>query len=76
MSKMIQLRHVPDVLHKQLRAKALAADLTLSDFLLREVTAIAQLWTPDEALTALATRKPVKLAQSSTALLQRERAAR
>jgi plasmid stability protein len=31
MSKMIQLRHVPDALHKRLRARAAMAGMTLSD---------------------------------------------
>ena len=37
MSKMIQLRHVPDELHRKLKARAALEGLTLSDFLLREV---------------------------------------
>ena len=37
MSKMIQLRNVPDSLHRQLKARAALAGMALSDFLIREV---------------------------------------
>ena len=37
MSKMIQLRGVPDALHRQLKARAAMSGLSLSDYLLREV---------------------------------------
>ena len=36
MAKMIQLRHVPDDLHRKLKARAALAGLSLSDYLLRE----------------------------------------
>ena len=35
MSKMIQIRNVPDDLHRQLKARAAEEGLTLSDYLLR-----------------------------------------
>ena len=41
MSKMIQLRHVPDALHRQLKARAALSGLPLSDYLIREVRKIA-----------------------------------
>lgn len=37
MPKMIQLRHVPDDLHRKLKARAALEGLSLSDYLLREV---------------------------------------
>ena len=36
MSKMIQIRHVPDVLHRRLRARAAVANMSLSDYLRQE----------------------------------------
>jgi antitoxin FitA len=68
MSKMVQIRHVPDALHKQLRAKALAADLTLSDYLLREVAFLAQLPSPEETFEALRQREPVHSRKVSAAI--------
>lgn len=40
-SKMIQIRHVPDEVHRSLKSKAAAAGMTLSDYLLAEVTHVA-----------------------------------
>ncbi len=37
MPKMIQIRHVPDRLHRQLKARAAAHGLPLSDYLRREL---------------------------------------
>lgn len=48
MSKMIQLRHVPDALHRQLKARAAISGLPLSDYLIREVRKIAEQPTPQE----------------------------
>jgi antitoxin FitA len=42
MSKMVQLRHVPDDLHRQLKARAALAGLSLSDYLLLEVRRLAE----------------------------------
>src|SRR6185437_15336512 len=39
MSKMIQIRHVPDRLHRRLKARAAAAGMPLSDYLRRELRA-------------------------------------
>ena len=37
MSKMIQLRNVPDALHRTLKARAAMAGMSLSDYLLAEI---------------------------------------
>ena len=42
MSKMIQIRNVPDALHRRLKARAAELGLTLSDYLLQEVAQLAQ----------------------------------
>jgi antitoxin FitA len=42
MSKMIQLRNVPDDLHRKLKTRAALAGLSLSDYLLREVQRVAE----------------------------------
>ncbi len=42
MSKMIQLRHVPDELHRKLKARAALEGLSLSDYLLQEVEKLAE----------------------------------
>ena len=38
MTKTIQIRNVPDEVHRALKARAVAAGMSLSAFLLREVT--------------------------------------
>ncbi len=42
MSRMIQTRHVPDELHRKLKARAALEGLTLSDYLLRETQRAAE----------------------------------
>lgn len=42
MSRMIQLRNVPDVLHRTLKAQAALAGMSLSDYLLAEVRRLAE----------------------------------
>ena len=38
MSKMIQIRNVPDDLHKELKIRAAAAGMSLSDYIKRELS--------------------------------------
>jgi len=59
MSKMIQLRHVPDDLHRKLKARAAMAGRSLSDYLLQEVQRIAERPTAAELRNRLAQRTPV-----------------
>jgi hypothetical protein len=56
---MIQLRHVPDDLHRTLKARAALAGLSLSDYLLQEVRRLAERPTLGELRTRLARRQPV-----------------
>ncbi|PYY14010.1 MAG: hypothetical protein DMG61_11430 [Acidobacteria bacterium] len=42
MSKMIQLRNVPDALHRSLKARAALSGMSLSDYLLAEIREIAE----------------------------------
>jgi hypothetical protein len=41
MPKMIQIRNVPDELHRTLKVRAAKADMTLSDYLFSEIERIA-----------------------------------
>lgn len=59
MSKMIQLRHVPDELHRRLKARAALAGLSLSDYLLEEVRRTAERPTLADLTARLAQRAPV-----------------
>ena len=59
MSKMIQLRHVPDALHRKLKTRAAVEGLSLSEFLLREVGRLAERPTLAELRDRLAQRTAV-----------------
>ncbi|MBA5867869.1 MAG: hypothetical protein GDA67_14340 [Nitrospira sp. CR1.3] len=59
MSRMIQLRHVPDDLHRKLKARAALAGLSLSDYLIQEVKRVAERPTLAEVRSRLAQRLPV-----------------
>jgi uncharacterized protein (DUF1778 family) len=48
MSTMIQIRNVPEDLHRKLKARASLAGMSLSDFLLAEARRAADRPTPDE----------------------------
>lgn len=41
MSSMIQIRNVPDALHRELKVRAAQSGMTLSDYLLSELRALA-----------------------------------
>lgn len=73
MSKMIQLREVPDALHRLLKARAALAGLSLSDYLIREVRKIAEHPTPEEMRQRLQLRSPYKGKVSPTAIVRSER---
>jgi len=59
MSKMIQLRHVPDSLHRRLKARAALEGLSLSDYLLREVERVTERPTIAELRERLSHLPPV-----------------
>ncbi len=60
MSKMLQIRNVPDDLHRQLKARAALEGLSLSDFLLAEVRRAVARPSVAEIRLRLAERQPVR----------------
>jgi antitoxin FitA len=76
MSKMIQLRNVPDALHRNLKARAAMSGMSLSDYLLKEIEEIAERPTLAELRDRLHTRKPVTLSLDTARLVREERDAR
>jgi hypothetical protein len=73
MSKMIQLRHVPDVLHRRLKARAALAGLPLSDFLIQEVRKVAEHPSAEEMRERLRLRAPYRGKISPTSVIRAER---
>jgi antitoxin FitA len=76
MSKMIQLRNVPDALHRTLKARAAMAGMSLSDYLLAEIKEVAERPTLSELRARLHRRKPVTAQLDTARLVQEERAGR
>lgn len=76
MSKMIQVRNVPDALHRGLKARAAMAGMSLSDYLLAEIREIATKPTLAEFRERLHRRKPVSSEIEAARLLREERQAR
>ncbi|MGH9478453.1 MAG: hypothetical protein ACRD1A_04415 [Terriglobales bacterium] len=64
MARMIQIRHVPETVHRRLKAKAKAEGLSPSDFLRREVERVAVRPTLAEIRARLATLPPIRPRQS------------
>jgi plasmid stability protein len=64
MSKMIQVRNVPDAVHRKLKSRAALEGLSLSDYLLREIELFAERPTLAELRQRLASRSAVKLSVS------------
>jgi plasmid stability protein len=48
MTAMIQIRNVPDALHRRLKSRAALAGMSLSDYLLSEIRQVADRPTVDE----------------------------
>lgn len=73
MSTMVQLRNVPDDVHRKLKARAAGEGLTMSDYVLREVRKALERPTREELLARLAARPVRRLRSSPTSVLRRER---
>jgi antitoxin FitA len=76
MSKMIQLRGVPDALHRQLKSRAALRGLSLSDYLIREVRKIADKPSAEELRQRLRLRAPYSGKESPSEALRAERDSR
>jgi len=76
MSKMIQLRNVPDALHRKLKARAASEGMTLSDYLIREVKKVADRPTMEEIRARLEALPVLELSPSPTEIIREERDAR
>lgn len=70
---MIQVRNVPDPLHRRLKSRAALEGLSLSEFLLRELEHVAERPTVRELAERLASRPPVKYKVSPAQILRQER---
>ncbi len=73
MSKMIQIRNVPDSLHRKLKARAAIEGMTLSDYLLAEMRRSAERPSLSELRERLNKRSPISKAVSPVDAVRQER---
>lgn len=73
MASMIQIRNVPDELHRDLKVRAARSGMTLSDFLLAELRSLSVRPTMREWLDRTATWEPVEVSESPAEALAAER---
>jgi len=73
MSKMIQIRNVPDDVHRALKIRAAKAGMSLSDYLRQEVTNVAGTLTLEEALERARRRGPVELDEDPVVTIRKLR---
>jgi plasmid stability protein len=73
MSSMIQIRNVPDELHRDLKVRAARSGMTLSDYLLAELRALAVRPTMQEWLAQSESWSRVEVEQSPADALAAER---
>jgi plasmid stability protein len=76
MARMIQIRHVPDALHRRLRSRAAMAGMTLSDYLKQELERSAAQLTPAELRSRLVTLSRTKLQEQPADAVRAERDSR
>ena len=76
MSKMIQIRNVPDDVHRRLKIKAAQAGMTLSEFLGREARRLAEQPTVEEMRERLLSRPRRRLSVSPARVIREERDSR
>lgn len=73
---MIQIRNVPDRLHKTLKVRAALEGMSLSDYLLAEIERSAEKPTLREIRDRLRRRSPVRLSVSPADAVRAEREGR
>jgi plasmid stability protein len=76
MSKMIQVRNVPEGLHRRLKYRAALEGCSLSEYLLKVLEQVVSRPTLQELADRLATRTAVKCTISPAQILREERSRR
>ena len=73
MSKMLQIRNLPDEVHRRLKSRAALAGMSMSDFVLREIERMLSRPTRDEVFARIAELPPIDLDPPSAEVLRDER---
>ena len=76
MGIMVQIRNVPEALHRQLKSRAALAGMSLSDYLLDEIRQVAERPTIDELRARMRDRTEVipSVAPADAVRAERDRA--
>jgi plasmid stability protein len=70
---MIQIRNVPETLHRQLKSRAALAGMSLSDYLLNEIRQVTERPTIDELRARLRSLPEVTLSVPPAEMVRAER---
>ncbi len=73
MNAMIQIRNVPEALHRELKSRAALAGMSLSDYLLNEIRQVAERPTLDQLRARLDRRPAITLALAPAEAVRAER---
>ncbi len=73
MSVMIQIRNVPDRVHRALKARSALAGKSLSELILTELVAMAAVPSEAELKARLSGAEPFAMKKSSAGMVRRER---
>ena len=76
MAIMVQIRNVPDDLHRKLKSRAALAGMSISEYLLREMERSLARPTPEELLERLRSHGRVQLTESVADAVAAEREGR
>lgn len=76
MSRMIQIRNVPEDLHREAKARAAKAGMSLSEFLLREVERALAYPPVEDLLARVESRRRPSLSETPAEAVRAERDAR
>ena len=73
MSSMIQIRNVPDELHRQLKARAALEGTSMSQYILREIRKSLDRPSVEEVLAQIVSQPEQKLNRSPVDMLREDR---
>jgi plasmid stability protein len=73
MNSMVQIRNVPDSLHRELKSRAALAGMSLSDYLLNQLREAARQPTLDQLRARLENRPAVAVSLSPADAIRAER---
>ena len=76
MSKMLQIRNVPNDLHARLKARAAFVGMSMSDYILREIRQSLNRPTREEVFARIAGLPPIQLDPAPADILRQDRSRR